>query len=149
MMRKLPFDFCVSCGLKIEDIGGRRIVWSYKSGISLATTNDKLEFNNIKSGHAYIHKFSSDNRLFFAWGDWVKKTIGNYKFVIFETIVREENKRPWICQKCAEYALCSECGEPLVDTPGIQTLRDDGSITKVPSLGVARPCSNPNCIKNR
>jgi len=148
-MRKLPFDACVGCGSKIEDIGGRRIVWSFKSGINLATVDDIFGFRSIGSGHAYIHKFSSDNRLLLAWGDWVKKTIGNYKFVIFETIVREENKRPWICQKCAEYALCSECGEPLVDAPGTQVLRDDGSITNVPSLGAVRPCSNPNCIRSK
>lgn len=147
-MKKLPFDFCVGCGSKIENIGGRRIVWSYKSGITLATIDDKFEFNSIDSSHFYIHKFSTDNRLFFAWGDWVK-TSSETKFVIFEAIVREDNQRPWICQKCAKHALCSECGEPLVDAPATQVLRDDGSITNVPSLGAVRPCSNKNCIRSK
>ena len=147
-MRKLPFNFCVSCGKKTEEVGGRRIVWCYKSGIILATTNDKFDFHSIESSHAYIHKFSSDNRLLFVWGNW---TIGLFHEIYeeFENVVRNDNKRPWICQKCAEHTLCFRCGEPLVDAPGSQVLRDDGSITFVPGLGVIRPCSNPNCIRSK
>lgn len=137
--RKLPSSVCVSCHKPIEEIGGRRIIRSNKGGVVLLNDSSYFPLKNLKTTHAFIYNIPNDPRLIFFWGTYVKHLYSCITSVV-EDIVHK-NRRPWVCQKCVNYALCKHCNEPLVDAPMAEVLNDDGRITHVPSLGVNRPCS--------
>lgn len=140
---------CLGCGKPLEEIGGRRIIRTMKGGVVLCNVYESFYLGNGFSVPAYFHKFKDDQRLMIVWGEFLERIykLGTIKekMQIIEYKVREEGKRPWVCQKCIGYALCSKCGEPLVDAPHASVLKDNGCVTHVPILGVRRPCSNPEC----
>lgn len=64
-----------------------------------------------------------------------------------ETVYRGE--RPWVCQRCANYALCQICGASLARAPGADHMEDNGRIVHTPILGFKPACSNQDCPRYR
>lgn len=140
--RKLPSELCVGCNRTIKEIGGRRIIWSRRGGITTLGDESTFSFNKIESTKSYIYNVPFDERIIFMWGNYVQYLNNDSFNYIYDEL--RNKKRLWICQECAEWALCRFCGFPLKDAPASEVLNDNGCIRHVAILGVDIPCTRCN-----
>lgn len=87
-----------------------------------------------------VIEFIGGQRLVNYWNmpESIKKRIENYS---------DKESKAWICQICANKAICKICGSPLQYAPGSEIILETGEIKHVSLLGTTPSCSNPDCSK--
>ena len=95
--------------------------------------NKKYPYQSIKLDDV-------SNKYLVVWGEkdkWTKTTLQRARNELLN------GRQPWFCQVCAGSA-CEKCGHPT-NSPGRDTLLDNGSIDKPPGNTYVPGCINPQC----
>jgi hypothetical protein len=137
-----PSETCVFCGMRLEDVGGNRLIAQQLRGIILS------DHSPAGGGRDYPRRsfmLVDEPEIYMViWGEraeWTDEAISKAKSDYLE------GKRPWFCQICG-HRQCTSCGSPIQFPMGSDTLKDDGRSGHTPILPFDPGCINHECEKH-
>src|SRR3954465_6524971 len=118
-----PATTCTICDRALTATGGRRLVAGVTFGIHRRTIEAKLNEFGASWFSARVLRLTDNYRDVIIWLTgkmWTDEAASRAARSF------QRGEHPWMCQRCAQWWVCENCGAPLDRTPMADCLSDDG-----------------------